>query len=84
VLPALKAVLDRAVPFPPELMIARFAQNGPLVGAAALAWDAVTAGRGPATRRGGDRSPGYSAGASRLASSSFRSWPSPGRSGGTM
>jgi glucokinase len=49
VLPALKAVLDRAVPFPPELMTARFAQNGPLVGAAALAWDAVTAGRGPAT-----------------------------------
>lgn len=43
VLPALKAVLDRAVPFPPELVIARFAQNGPLVGAAALAWDAVTA-----------------------------------------
>lgn len=41
VLPALKAVLDRAVPFPPELLTARFAQNGPLVGAAALAWDAV-------------------------------------------
>jgi glucokinase len=41
VLPALKAVLDRAVPFPPELTTARFAQNGPLVGAAALAWDAV-------------------------------------------
>ncbi len=43
VLPALKAVLDRAVPFPPELLTARFAQDGPLVGAAALAWDAVTA-----------------------------------------
>jgi glucokinase len=41
VLPALKAVLDRAVPFPPELTVARFAQDGPLVGAAALAWDAV-------------------------------------------
>jgi glucokinase len=45
VLAALKAVLDRAVPFPPDLMIARFAQNGPLVGAAALAWDTVTASR---------------------------------------
>jgi glucokinase len=43
VLPALRAVLDRAVPFPPELTIARFAHNGPLVGAAALAWDAVRA-----------------------------------------
>jgi glucokinase len=39
VLAAPKAVLDRAVPFPPELMAARFTQNGPLVGAAALAWD---------------------------------------------
>lgn len=45
VLPALKAVLDGAVPFPPELLPARFAQDGPLVGAAALAWDAVIAGR---------------------------------------
>ncbi|MHA6622280.1 ROK family protein [Pseudonocardia sp. DLS-67] len=43
VLPALRAALDRAAPFPPELLPARFAQNGPLVGAAALAWDAVTA-----------------------------------------
>jgi glucokinase len=42
VLAALKAVLDRAAPFPPELVTARFAQNGPLVGAAALAWDAVS------------------------------------------
>lgn len=42
VLPVLEAALDRAVPFPPELLPARFAQNGPLVGAAALAWDAVT------------------------------------------
>jgi len=46
VLPALKAVVDRAVPFPPELVVARFAQDGPLVGAAALAWDAVARGRG--------------------------------------
>lgn len=43
VLPALKAVVDRAVPFPPELVTARFAQDGPLVGAAALAWDAAGA-----------------------------------------
>ncbi|GAA5115559.1 ROK family protein [Pseudonocardia adelaidensis] len=43
VLPALESVLDRAVPFPPEVLPARFAQNGPLVGAAALAWDAVPA-----------------------------------------
>lgn len=41
VLPALEAVLKRAVPFPPELMAARFAQDGPLVGAAALAWESV-------------------------------------------
>jgi glucokinase len=45
VLPALKAVVDRAVPFPPELVTARFAQDGPLVGAAALAWDSVGAQR---------------------------------------
>jgi glucokinase len=41
VLPALARVLDRAVPFPPELVLARFAQDGALVGAAALAWDAL-------------------------------------------
>ncbi|WP_028937306.1 ROK family protein [Pseudonocardia spinosispora] len=40
VLPALAASLDRAVPFPPELVVARFAQDGALVGAAALAWEA--------------------------------------------
>jgi glucokinase len=40
VLPALDRVLKRAVPFPPELMLARFTQDGPLIGAAALAWDA--------------------------------------------
>jgi predicted NBD/HSP70 family sugar kinase len=41
VLPPLARVLDRAVPFPPELVLARFAQDGALVGAAALAWDAL-------------------------------------------
>ncbi|MGI5132043.1 ROK family protein [Pseudonocardia sp. CA-107938] len=43
VLPVLKAVVDHAVPFPPELVTARFAQDGPLVGAAALAWDGLRA-----------------------------------------
>ncbi|MFC4949928.1 ROK family protein [Pseudonocardia sp. GCM10023141] len=41
VLPVLEAVLKRAVPFPPELAVARFAQDGPLVGAAALAWESL-------------------------------------------
>jgi glucokinase len=41
ILPALDRVLTRAVPFPPELMLARFAQDGPLLGAAALAWEAT-------------------------------------------
>lgn len=37
VLPALARTLESAVPFPPELVLARFAQDGALVGAAALA-----------------------------------------------
>jgi glucokinase len=41
ILPALDKVMKRAVPFPPELVLARFPQDGPLVGAAALAWDRV-------------------------------------------
>ncbi|HEX4247223.1 MAG TPA: ROK family protein, partial [Pseudonocardia sp.] len=44
VLPLLSEVLERAVPFPPELVVARFAQDGALVGAAALAWDALRDG----------------------------------------
>ncbi|HEY2095112.1 MAG TPA: ROK family protein [Pseudonocardia sp.] len=44
VLPVLAEMLDRAVPFPPELVVARFAQDGALVGAAALAWDALRDG----------------------------------------
>ncbi|WP_232666200.1 ROK family protein [Pseudonocardia sp. TRM90224] len=40
-LPAIADVLDRAVPFPPQLVTARFTQDGPLVGAAALAWDSL-------------------------------------------
>lgn len=43
VLPVLRAVLERAVPFPPEVVVARFAQDGPLVGAAALAWESLPA-----------------------------------------
>jgi glucokinase len=39
ILPVLDRVLTRAVPFPPEVLVAHFAQNGPLVGAAALAWE---------------------------------------------
>jgi glucokinase len=39
ILPVLDRMLRRAVPFPPDLTPARFAQDGPLVGAAALAWD---------------------------------------------
>jgi glucokinase len=41
VLPVLERMLQRAVPFPPELVVARFAQEGPLVGAAALAWESL-------------------------------------------
>lgn len=39
ILPVLDGMLQRAVPFPPELVVAHFAQDGPLVGAAALAWE---------------------------------------------
>jgi hypothetical protein len=38
-----QAVLSRAVPFPPALMLARFTQDGPLIGAAALAWESAGA-----------------------------------------
>jgi glucokinase len=41
VLPILDRMLKRAVPFPPELVVAHFAQEGPLVGAAALAWESL-------------------------------------------
>jgi glucokinase len=39
IMPVLDRMLKRAVPFPPELMLAHFAQDGPLTGAAALAWE---------------------------------------------
>lgn len=37
--PHLTAVLNSAVPFPPELVVSRFAQSGPLLGALLLAGD---------------------------------------------
>ena len=43
-LPALRARLGQAVPFPPELVTARFDQDGALRGAVALALDQVGAG----------------------------------------
>jgi glucokinase len=45
ILPVLDRVLKRAVPFPPELLLAHFTQDGPLVGAAALAWDRLNPGQ---------------------------------------
>jgi glucokinase len=50
VLPALDRTLKRAVPFPPELMLARFTQDGPLIGAAALAWDTLPRTTRPSPR----------------------------------
>jgi glucokinase len=41
ILPALRERLATAVPFPPEVVAARFIQDGALRGAAALAIDAV-------------------------------------------
>jgi glucokinase len=40
-LPVLAAQLDRVVPFPPELLVARFTRDASLYGAIALALDAV-------------------------------------------
>ena len=39
--PGLAAALRQAVPFPPELVVARFPQDAPLLGAIALAVDAA-------------------------------------------
>jgi glucokinase len=41
----LRATLQRAVPFPPELVIARFRDDAPLAGALLLALDAARAAR---------------------------------------
>ncbi|MBI5103503.1 MAG: ROK family protein [Solirubrobacterales bacterium] len=45
-LPALEARLREAVPFPPELVLARFTTNAPLHGAIALALEAARDGAG--------------------------------------
>lgn len=43
--PHLEAVLRSAVPFPPQLVLARFAQNASMIGALLLAGDAVAQNR---------------------------------------
>jgi glucokinase len=40
--PGLEAALQAGVPFPPELVLAHFPNDAPLLGAVALAVDAVT------------------------------------------
>jgi glucokinase len=57
-LPPLADLLARAVPFPPELVVARFAQDGALVGAAALAADFVRRGEPGEPARSGATSAG--------------------------
>lgn len=47
ILPRLRATLERAVPFPPTVQVAHFTQDAPLVGAVALALDAVQLGARP-------------------------------------
>jgi glucokinase len=41
ILPRLRSQLAQAVPFPPEVLPARFIHDGPLHGAIALAWDSL-------------------------------------------
>jgi glucokinase len=53
--PGLEHALSAGVPFPPELVAARFPYDAPLIGAVALAVDAAHAGAGaPAGAEGGD------------------------------
>ena len=52
--PAWQHALSAGVPFPPELVVARFPSDAPLIGAVALAVDAAQAGRLPAGTDGGD------------------------------
>ncbi|MFD7921327.1 ROK family protein [Streptomyces sp. NPDC059740] len=49
VLPRLRHILDRAVPFPPSLVPARFTETAPLTGAVLLALDAAAGQRGGAS-----------------------------------
>jgi len=54
ILPALRRRVDRAAPFPPEVVAARFVHDSALRGAVALAIDARSAGpREPLIHRGG-------------------------------
>lgn len=46
--PSLERALSAGVPFPPELVVARFPADAPLIGAVALAIDAAGTGRGVA------------------------------------
>jgi glucokinase len=46
--PGLQRALSAGVPFPPELVVARFPADAPLIGAVALAIDAAGTGRGAA------------------------------------
>jgi glucokinase len=46
--PYLQRALSAGVPFPPELVVARFPADAPLIGAVALAIDAAGTGRGAA------------------------------------
>ncbi|GAA0934032.1 hypothetical protein GCM10009558_047290 [Virgisporangium aurantiacum] len=41
ILPRISALTARAVPFPPEIVAARFVHDAPLMGAIALALDAA-------------------------------------------
>jgi len=49
--PRLRAALEAAVPYPPELVLAKFPQDAPLLGAVALAVDAAAATAEPANHR---------------------------------
>jgi hypothetical protein len=42
--PGLEQALSAGVPFPPELVVAKFPSEAPLIGAVALALDAILAG----------------------------------------
>jgi glucokinase len=44
ILPRISALAARAVPFPPEIVAARFVHDAPLLGAIALALDAAGSG----------------------------------------
>jgi glucokinase len=55
--PGLEHALSTGVPFPPELVVAKFPSDAPLIGAVALALDAISAGGDPTDGQGADLSP---------------------------